>query len=179
VWRRSAEQRNLEGVGLSAGASLRSGWGGEAFAMSTISEEPIKFRCYRCNKLLGVPARKVGSTVACPQCKAELQVPRLESASEPTPIVNVDTSAPAPTGADLVAFPDAFPAVSSNPAVDDSLIAAISVEAPSIRGRDVSDRPAHDVVLSPLVVLAWSLLVLMAVPLAFIAGLLTGHFVWK
>jgi phage FluMu protein Com len=167
---------------------LRSGWGVEAFVMSTISEEPIKFRCYRCNKLLGVPARKVGSTVACPQCKAELQVPRLESATEPTGLnLGVDTSpAPAPalsTGPDRVAFPEVFTAASTppapSPALDDSPIAAISVEAPSIRGRDAADRPAHDVVLSPLVVLAWSLLVLMAVPLAFIAGLLTGHFVWK
>jgi phage FluMu protein Com len=156
--------------------------------MSTISEEPIKFRCYRCNKLLGVPARKVGSTVSCPQCKAELQVPRLESATDPAGLnLGVDTSpAPvssSPTGSDRVAFPEVFDSPplgpAASPAIDDSLIPAISVEAPSIRGRDVSDRPAHDVVLSPLVVLAWSLLVLMAVPLAFIAGLLTGHFVWK
>ncbi|MDR3619264.1 MAG: hypothetical protein P4L85_07935 [Paludisphaera borealis] len=157
--------------------------------MSAISEEPIKFRCYQCNKLLGVPARKVGSIVACPRCQAELQVPRLESATESTasnasPEVAVEpasASAAAKPEPD-VAIPEVFSVTpsASRPAVDDSLIVAIQVEPPSIRrDRDESERPAHDVILSPLIVLAWSLLVLMAVPLAFLAGLLTGHFVWK
>lgn len=155
--------------------------------MSAISEEPIKFRCYQCNKLLGVPARKVGSIVACPRCQAELQVPRLESASEPTapnatPEVADEPASAAARQEPGLAPPDVFsvtPPVTSL-AVDESLIAAIQVEPPSIRrDRAESERPAHDVVLSPLIVLAWSLLVLMAVPLAFLAGLLTGHFVWK
>ena len=36
---------------------------------------PIKFRCYRCNQLLGVAPSKVGSVVACPKCSADLVVP--------------------------------------------------------------------------------------------------------
>ena len=37
----------------------------------------------------------------------------------------------------------------------------------------------REVVLQPATVLAWSLLVLLAIPMAFLAGLLIGHFLWK
>jgi hypothetical protein len=169
------------------------GLGEEALAMAARTEEPIRFRCYRCNKLLGVPARKVGSTVSCPQCQAELQVPRLEAAVAPSiPSGALEGAAsegaaaevaeePAPSPP-VVAIPADFPAGPSEAAsaVDDAVLVAIQVDPPSIR-RDpdsAGSRP-QDVVLSPVIVLAWSLLVLMAVPLAFIAGLLAGHFVWK
>jgi DNA-directed RNA polymerase subunit RPC12/RpoP len=36
---------------------------------------PIKFRCYRCQQLLGVARSKAGSVVSCPKCSAELVVP--------------------------------------------------------------------------------------------------------
>jgi len=36
---------------------------------------PIKFRCYRCNQLLGAARSKAGGVVACPKCAAELEVP--------------------------------------------------------------------------------------------------------
>ncbi len=41
--------------------------------MSTVP--PIKFRCFQCNKLLGVSRSKANSVVSCPQCSAELIVP--------------------------------------------------------------------------------------------------------
>jgi hypothetical protein len=34
-------------------------------------------------------------------------------------------------------------------------------------------------VLPASVVLAWMLVVLMVIPLAFVAGLMVGHYVWK
>jgi phage FluMu protein Com len=37
--------------------------------------ELLKFRCYRCNQLLAVASSRAGSVVACPRCKAELQIP--------------------------------------------------------------------------------------------------------
>ncbi len=40
-------------------------------------------------------------------------------------------------------------------------------------------QPVSEVVLQPATVLAWSLLVLLALPMAFLAGLMIGHFVWK
>ncbi len=155
--------------------------------MASTTDDPIKFRCYKCNKLLGVPNRKVGSIVSCPQCRAELRVPRLEAAVEPSvpgaaAEVAVDPSPSSSPSFEGVTIPADLSSELSEaaPAVDDPLLVAIQVEPPTLR-RDpaATERRPQDVVLSPIIVLAWSLLVLMAVPLAFIAGLLTGHFVWK
>ncbi len=44
--------------------------------------ELLKFRCYRCNQLLAVAPSRAGSVVACPRCKAELQIPAGELASK-------------------------------------------------------------------------------------------------
>src|SRR5262249_34367603 len=41
--------------------------------------ELLKFRCYRCNQLLAVAPARAGTGVACPRCKAELQIPAVES----------------------------------------------------------------------------------------------------
>ncbi len=38
----------------------------------------IRFRCYRCNKLLGTSPARAGKTTTCPNCKAELIVPEPE-----------------------------------------------------------------------------------------------------
>ena len=35
----------------------------------------LKFRCYRCGKLLGAPAAKGGKATSCPNCRAELIIP--------------------------------------------------------------------------------------------------------
>jgi hypothetical protein len=68
------------------------------------------------------------------------------------------------------------PAVNSG---SDPILSGISIEPPSIlpRGREI--RQVREVVLQPATVLAWSLLVLLSIPMAFVAGLLIGHFMWK
>lgn len=38
-------------------------------------EEKIKFRCPRCNRLLGVGPTRAGRVISCPKCAAELIVP--------------------------------------------------------------------------------------------------------
>jgi phage FluMu protein Com len=43
--------------------------------------EHLKFRCYRCSQLLAVAASRAGTIVSCPKCKADLQIPSLESAT--------------------------------------------------------------------------------------------------
>jgi phage FluMu protein Com len=43
--------------------------------------EHLKLRCYRCTQLLAVAASRAGTIVSCPKCKAELQIPSLESAT--------------------------------------------------------------------------------------------------
>ncbi len=55
----------------------------------------------------------------------------------------------------------------------------IDIEPSTILPRDHPIRPVREVVLQPTTVLAWSLMVLMSIPMAFVAGLLIGHFVWK
>jgi len=150
-----------------------------------MSDEPIKFRCYRCGKLLGAPSRRVGAVVSCPRCRAEIQVPEPGSiVPDPAPesgpsaveaAVDEPVSVSADAGAD-VPFPAAFLAP-EDPV--DPIIPAIQYESPTIGDASPSVPRAPDVVLPPGVVLAWSLLVLAAIPLAFVAGLLIGRFLWK
>lgn len=184
-----------------------------------MAEAPIKFRCYRCNKPLGAPARKAGAVVNCPQCGSELRIPVPESTpAEPGPPLPPDLATLRPEDirvepefANIVITPasprpgpkppDSAPTVepeeapSTDVAVepeppapaetitigtgDEVVIPPIQFEPPSLAARESSSRAASEVVLSPAVVLAWSLLVLLAVPLAFLAGLLTGHFLWR
>ena len=194
-----------------------------------MAEAPIKFRCHRCNKLLGASARKAGAVVNCPQCRAELQVPAPERGPEsaspdpealdptlpsdlaslrpedirvepefanlvvdpapirpapkpPDPVQPAELQEPQSPSVDTAEKPDEPPATTEArliKAADDVVIPHIRVEPPSIAEREPPSRAASEVVLSSTVVLAWSLLVLLAIPLAFLAGLLTGHFVWK
>lgn len=135
-----------------------------------MSDEPIKFRCYRCGKLLGAPSRRVGAVVACPQCRTEIQVPA-PTADDPQP------PELAFLGSEEVAVEPDFSAILA-PA-GDAPIPPIRIEA-SVPDATATPAPrAPDVILPPGVVMAWSLLVLTAIPLAFVAGLLLGHFVWK
>ena len=61
----------------------------------------------------------------------------------------------------------------------DTALPAITIEPATILTPNREIRSVSEVVLQPATVLAWSLLVLMAIPMAFVAGLLMGHFVWK
>ncbi len=49
----------------------------------------------------------------------------------------------------------------------------------SVRAADAEPRSIQQVVLPASVVLAWSMFVLAAIPMAFLAGLMIGHFIWK
>jgi hypothetical protein len=52
---------------------------------------PVKFRCYRCNTLLGVSRSKIGSVIACVKCGTELVVP--DPDETPTPGDSASASA--------------------------------------------------------------------------------------
>lgn len=200
---------------------------------------PVKFRCYRCNQLLGVSRSKIGAVISCPKCGSALVVPDSEEETVPIaqsvkpalgavfgpaeprdseslldlrpedirvePGIELLPSAPAalPESADEAKpeEPTAAPALADEapppePAFDLGEIpgepAAEEVAVPasppqllvethgSARSGDGYGRiRARDVVLPRSVVLAWSLLVLMAVASAFCAGLLAGHFIWR
>ncbi|MFO0890509.1 MAG: hypothetical protein U0790_15370 [Isosphaeraceae bacterium] len=225
-----------------------------------MAEDRFRFRCYRCNQLLAVPYKRRGSTISCPRCRAELEVPRavVEPAAASATPGRRETGRPAEVGdrpreeersvapppprslfeeiaaaipddlaalrpedlrveaefADLVidtrgpeargiaASPgasDERPPTSSedSPAYEgpsvaeaiamaqvaelgsDAVIPPIAIEPATILPSSHDSRPVREVVLQPATVLAWSLLVLMSIPMAFTAGLLIGHFVWK
>jgi DNA-directed RNA polymerase subunit RPC12/RpoP len=212
--------------------------------MSTATA-PIRFRCFRCQKLLGVSKSKAGAVVACPQCSAELIVPEPE---EPTaapavtpifpPVTSQSSSAsriqPVVVPWDTAPNPDdsssesdhRFPAIQIEPVTvkgtervrssrtsvsteapslpppdfssigkapqaeprpEPVVVAAVTIEAPSIRESaparsaiPVSARsPRRDDVIVPrTAMILWSFVVLLALVFAFAAGLLAGRFVW-
>jgi phage FluMu protein Com len=225
-----------------------------------MAEDRLKFRCYRCNQLLAVQARKAGSIVACPKCKAELEVPRPEAepartgaggidksvASRTAPVERPDNETPSAQPSPLPSFMEQIAAAipedlaglrpedirveaefadlvvttqepspaepapelrnqGSNPpetspvtvlptrevppspkesiptldAVNATVLPEINIEPATILPPGREMRPVHEVVLQPATVLAWSLLVLFSLPMAFIAGLLIGHFIWR
>jgi hypothetical protein len=61
--------------------------------------ERLKFRCYRCNQLLGATPNKAGSVVTCPKCSAELLIPVPELPGELGPEADAGAPAPAPAPA--------------------------------------------------------------------------------
>jgi hypothetical protein len=95
------------------------------------------------------------------------------SVAEPPPVA----PEPAPTVSRAEPIVPAFtPPVDVGPAVS---LPPINIEPTRILAPGREPRSAPEVVLQPATVLAWSLLVLMALPMAFIAGLMIGHFIWK
>jgi hypothetical protein len=71
---------------------------------------------------------------------------------------------------------------SVDPPVDPAIggvLPAIKIETPTLLPPGRHLQAVSEVILQPATVLAWSLLVLLALPMAFLAGLLIGRFVWK
>jgi hypothetical protein len=58
-------------------------------------------------------------------------------------------------------------------------IPPIQVEPPTILPPGAEIRRVREVILPASVVLAWSLFVLAAIAMSFVAGILIGHFLWK
>jgi DNA-directed RNA polymerase subunit RPC12/RpoP len=219
---------------------------------------PIKFRCFQCNQLLGVSRTKAGEVVACPKCSAELIVPEIEEVaqqlsagpspstafesgettssrsvasttlenslsldaldirpedirveagvvpvspppytykppgseeSEPSPAPPVEPGPPAspevPRPKTIVepVTPAAYQiAPQPQPLPQPTVVPPIATDEPlhAVQPRRAVAPPprSRDLVIPRSVVTAWSLLVLIAVGMAFVAGLLAGHYVW-
>jgi hypothetical protein len=60
-----------------------------------------------------------------------------------------------------------------------AVLPEISIEPPSILPASRHSGPVREVLIQPAVLLVWSMIVLLSLPMAFIAGLLIGHFLWK
>jgi len=90
------------------------------------------------------------------------------------------SDAPSPREApQLIVGPDADPGPSTVDAGINAILPGITIEPPTILPPDREIRHVQEVVLQPSTVLAWSLLVLLSIPMAFLSGLLIGHFLWK
>jgi phage FluMu protein Com len=59
------------------------------------------------------------------------------------------------------------------------VVPPIQIETTDLRTPVDQPRIVHEVILPASVVLAWSLFVLAAITLSFLAGLLVGHFLWR
>jgi hypothetical protein len=60
-----------------------------------------------------------------------------------------------------------------------TVLPEISIEPPSILPANRQAGPVREVLIQPAVLLVWSMIVLLSLPMAFIAGLLIGHFLWR
>ena len=98
-----------------------------------------------------------------------LDEPEEPNRPEPEPEIEV-TPPPPPSVNPGESIPDMPAPVLSALALD---VAPARVERPHPR------RPSADMALTPGILASWSLFVFVAVGLAFVAGLLIGHFVWK
>ena len=124
--------------------------------------ERLKFRCYRCNQLLGATPNKAGSVVSCPKCNAELliPVPDLPGGQGPEPDARVPAPPPAPaqsqakirpverlpSESDLTAAPERttsatavknVPRPTRSPAYPDELAAALPPDLIDLRPEDL------------------------------------------
>lgn len=61
-----------------------------------MSAATFTFRCYQCQKLLGVSRSRIGSVVNCPKCGAELLVPDPDAIAEPQEAAPTDPAPAAP-----------------------------------------------------------------------------------
>jgi len=87
---------------------------------------------------------------------------------------------PAPQPPPLVLTPEALagPPIEAQPRPDEAVLPPIQTEPVAIRPARPTTR-ARDITLPRSVVTAWSLFVLLALAMAFAAGLLAGHFLWR
>jgi hypothetical protein len=60
-----------------------------------------------------------------------------------------------------------------------TVLPEISIEPPSILRANRQLGPVREVLIQPAVLLVWSMVVLLSLPMSFIAGLLIGHFLWR
>jgi phage FluMu protein Com len=122
---------------------------------------PIRFRCPRCTRLLGIARRKAGTRINCPQCAAAVVVPvqtendpdlnELDQLLNPNPAANGNGAAyPAPQALDLTDLPDpepGRPAVATAPRPVPARPTPSAPVPPAAPGRSKSRRAGEE---SPL-----------------------------
>lgn len=158
---------------------------------------PIRFRCGKCNQLLGISRRKAGTVVRCPTCATEVVVPNPEAGSLPGP---EDEQAPATAGAqplfegsdfdklfEAAADPRSRPVVAAAPpataAAGPPADFAFDVEPVHVGGAvPVGPVPAHrsqGIMLTPGKATLLVVVVIILLALAFGMGLGLGYFLFR
>jgi hypothetical protein len=151
---------------------------------------PIRFRCSYCNQLMGISRRKAGATVRCPSCDGEIVVPPAEAEQTeragggPAPFVfdrpdfdlGLKEAAPAAAPRPSPAVPGKVPAAPrETPAADPPADLAIDVER--VEGEPARPpAPPRGIFLTPTLATLLCVAVIIALALAFAAGLLVGRF---
>ncbi|HWE36820.1 MAG TPA: hypothetical protein VG406_09660 [Isosphaeraceae bacterium] len=154
--------------------------------------EPIRFRCFHCGALLGVVRSKAGSVVSCPRCGLGLIVPppagaadppttfELEVSGGPSPLESTPSPAPAidppPAPAPDQPMPAADPAGAALPFRVEPI--PLHAEIPSLLADRRAPRSRDLVTLPRAAILAWSLFASLALAMAFVAGMMVGHYLW-
>ena len=105
------------------------------------------------------------------------------SRHEPRPIARAPARSPEPPAPEpppLMLTPEALagPPIDAAAGPGEAVLPPIQTEPVAIRPARPTSR-ARDITLPRSVVTAWSLFVLLALAMAFAAGLLAGHFLWR
>ena len=159
---------------------------------------PIRFRCAYCNQLLGISRRKAGTVVRCPSCAGQVVVPTLEEAGmeeKEEPAAPGTAASPLFEGNELDKLlegaagdqPSALPnAPPPRPIIAPSAPPSAAAPAGSV-DRDLVPPPGFPtlaagvgkpagIFLSPARATLLSVLAVIALAIAFGAGLLVGLF---
>ena len=142
---------------------------------------PIRFRCRKCNQLMGIARRKAGTAVHCPTCQAEVMVPRSDEA-----VPHLHPPRPAAAPAPLFERSD-FEDFLQNPVLEKPSPAAAPVSsplvfepkmqaAPALSPRDAARVQVEGLFLSPTQATWLTVIAILLIALAFGAGLLVGHY---
>src|SRR5581483_5689256 len=156
---------------------------------------PIRFRCAYCNQLMGIARRKAGTVVRCPNCAGQVVVPRPEG-DQPEPAEAKPVPSQQPPLFEQDDFDDALrykPESSQGgmPASDPESVSR-PIPAPATYQGDVDDYegiaaraefPAAfplpgappGILLSRGMATVVSIIIVVALALAFVAGLLVGR----
>lgn len=150
---------------------------------------PVRFRCAYCNQLLGIARRKAGTVVRCPTCSGQVVVPAIDSEeatqqplqpagpplfersdfdelfNPPAGGAPAPQSAPAPPGAWGTHADSAFVVGRIEPAPEPVARPAPSGTAP----------PPPGIVLSPTKATVLTVIGVLALAVAFGAGVLVGR----
>lgn len=159
------------------------------------------FRCGECNRLLGVSRSRVGQSITCPKCGTDQPVPNPDPLGDSATPSGLIAAPPAPTTtpaspAAPVPVPETEPAFaglqldsepfSIRPTEPSRVRPARRPEVTSGSGETAATARtsgtvtvASDLVLPRAAVRFWTLASLLGTIFAFVAGLLTGHFLWK